>query len=446
MRTFCECDVCKNELDFKIPNEIIEALLNDNLILFAGAGISTENDFIFKETLYQDIKFELELDEAVDISFPDLMSQFCNTKTNGRQKLLEKIKYRFDYCHQFNELYRAASSFHEEIAPIWMLKNIVTTNWDDYFERKCNAIPIVVAEDFAFYNMDQRKVFKIHGSISNYSSIVATTEDYEKCFANLNIGLIGAALKTLLATKTVVFVGYSFRDFDFINILNYLKKELKEVLPHIYIVTLDDNLDTRIEDIKNTVIKTDGRYFFSQIKKHLEAQKIVIQKENIDRVYMVEYIHQAAHELVTNNFQNNRIPALIFCAFYQDGVQHALDYLKFREKTGESYNPMHIIQALESYTDQIRKQIIKAKNYADLAYIDGYINGLSIPLYNEFKAEDFDLFYIFGIGPTNDITFFKETVAENKIYHKSAEKYGQKYFKNILNKDNELVMHHRPFF
>jgi hypothetical protein len=446
MRTFCECDSCKNDLDFKIPDEIIEALLNDRLILFAGAGISTENNIIFKETLYQDIKLELELDDTVNISFPDLMSQFCNTKTNGRQKLLERIKHRFDYCHQFNELYRAASRFHEEIAPIWMLKNIITTNWDDYFERKCNAIPIVVAEDFAFYNIDQRKVFKIHGSISNYSSIVATTEDYEKCFANLNTGLIGAALKTLLATKTVVFVGYSFRDFDFINILNYLKKELKEVLPHIYIVTLDDNLDSRIEEFKNTVIKTDGRYFFSQIKKHLEAQKIVIPKENLDRIYEVEYLRQSTHELVTNDFQNNRIPTLIFCAFYQDGVQHAIDYLKFREKSGESFNPMQIIQAIESYTEHLRKELTKAKNYTDLAYIDGYINGLSVPLYDEFKTEDFPLFYIFGIGATNDTTLFKETVSENIIYHKSAEKYGQKYFKDILKKGNEMVMHHRPFF
>lgn len=446
MSKFCECESCKNELDFKMPNEIIEALLSDNLVLFAGAGISTENSFIFKETLYQDIHYDLQMDESEDISFPDLMSQFCNSQPNGRQRLLERIKFRFDYCHQFNELYRAASRFHEEIASIWMLKNIITTNWDDYFERKCNAIPIVVAEDFAFHNINQRKVFKIHGSISNYSSIVATKEDYERCFNNLNTGLVGASLKTLLATKTVVFVGYSFRDFDFVNILSFLKQELKDILPHIYIITLDVSIDKRLEGINSTVIKTDGRYFFSRIKKHLEEQKIIIPKENIDRIYHVEYIRQAAHELVTKDFQENRIPALIFCAFYQDGVQHAIDYLKFRELSGESYNPMHLIQQLDSYTEHLRKRISKAKNYADLAYIDGYINGLSIPLYDEFETEDFPLFYIFGKGATNDTKFFNETVSENKIYHKSSEQYGQKYFKDLLRVDSELVMHHRPFF
>lgn len=80
----------------------------------------------------------------------------------------------------------------------------MTTNWDDYFERECGAIPIVTAEDFAFYNLAGRKVFKIHGSISNYGSIIATAEDYTRCYNNLKTGLIGSHLKSLLATTAVV--------------------------------------------------------------------------------------------------------------------------------------------------------------------------------------------------------------------------------------------------
>ncbi|WP_320820114.1 hypothetical protein, partial [Thalassolituus sp.] len=113
-------------------------------------------------TLYQDVMQDLELKDSVDISFPDLMSRFCSTKVNGRQKLLEKIRNRFDYCLKFHELYRGATRFHRELAPFWMIQDIITTNWDDYFERECDAIPIVTPEDFAFYKIKQRKVFKIH--------------------------------------------------------------------------------------------------------------------------------------------------------------------------------------------------------------------------------------------------------------------------------------------
>lgn len=445
MNKFCECEICKNDLPFEVPNEILDALIMEDLVVFAGAGISTENNTIFKETLYQDIMYDVELDDLEEPSFPELMSSFCNNTVNGRQKLLEKIKYRFDYCHQFNELYRAASRFHEEIAPIWMLKNIITTNWDDYFERKCSAIPIVTAEDFAFHKINQRKVYKIHGSISNYGSIVATTEDYEKCYASLNTGLIGATLKTLLATKTIVFVGYSFRDFDFIKILEFLKKEMKDILPHIYIVALDDGVNSRIEGINSTLIKTDGRYFFSVIKKHLEEKKLIIPESQMERIYEVEYLRHSAHRLVIEDFEKNRTPTLVFCAFYQDGVLHAIDYLKFKSRCGDSYNPMLLIQQLESYTKKIRKDLSKVKNYADLAYVDGYIEGLTIPLFEDFELEEFPLFYLFGKGATNDIKLFWETISENKIYHKSSEKYGRQFFKELLKKDNKLIAHHRPF-
>lgn len=51
----CECQICKNNLPFEIPEEIIDALINRNLVLFAGAGISTETKSVFKETLFEEV-------------------------------------------------------------------------------------------------------------------------------------------------------------------------------------------------------------------------------------------------------------------------------------------------------------------------------------------------------------------------------------------------------
>jgi len=441
MSNLCECAICKNELPFEMPTEVLRSLLDGDLVLFAGAGISTENNLIFKETLYQDVSSDLELDKDHGLSFPDLMSEFCNSQINGRQKLLEKIKYRFDYCHQFNELYRAASRFHTELAPFWMLNNIVTTNWDDYFETKCGAIPFVTAEDFAFYNIDQRKVFKIHGSISNYGSIIATSEDYEKCYEELNKGIIGARLKTLLATKTILFVGYSFRDFDFLRILNFLKQELKAVLPHIFIVTLDADTPTRIDGIKHTIINTDGRYFFSHLRKHLEAKRVIFPKEKMDMVYEVEYLRSFAHDIITKT--ESQSPKKIFCAFYQDGLQHAIDYLKFKMIAGDAYSPHHLISVIDHYEKSIKKPLAKNKNYSDLSYVEGFIEGLKIPFYED--EGDVGMYFVFGVGPTNDEDIVREAFIEDKIFHKASETHGNKHFKNMLQTPG-IVAHHVPFF
>lgn len=439
----CECAFCLNQFPFEMPKGIVDDLLNNKLVLFAGAGISTENKTVFKETLYEEIALDLGIDE--DMEFPDLMQKYCDATINGRRKLLEKIKYRFDYCHQFKELYKIASRFHTELAPFWMLKEIITTNWDDYFERKTGAIPIVTSEDFAFHDIDQRKVYKIHGSISNYGSIVATKDDYDKCYQQLNSELVGAKLKTLIATKTILFIGYSFRDFDFNKILQFLKEEMKGLLPHIYIVTLDNEIDSRLEGINCTVINTDGRFFFQELRTHLERMELIVSEKNIDRIYEVEYLLHQHHQKVSDSFIDKKTSNLIYCLFYQDGVQHAIDYLHFKEITGETYSRYHLLKQFQLYAKQIRKDFSKAKNYADLAYIDGYIEGLSIPLFDDIPAEVFPFYYLFGQDQLFDEEFFWEAIDTDTVYHRSAEKYGKQFFKDFLDPENDITVHHRPY-
>lgn len=427
-------------MSFKFPKTIIDATLNGDLVIFAGSGISTENKDIFKKTLYEEILQELKPKGSID--FPSLMSRYCLKEINGRQKLLQKIKERFDYCSLFSELLSNATEFHKIIAPIYPIRTIITTNWDDYFEKCCAAIPIVTPQDFAFYNLPDRKVFKIHGSISNYGSIVATTEDYKKCYNKLYSNLIGGYLKTILATKTVVFVGYSFGDFDFKRIYKLLMDQLEEVLPHCYIITLDDNIKEKTINDRVTIIKTDGKYFFSILKKHLEKQGILIPQQSYDRINSIYEELSFHHFQVTDRLVDDKIVNLVYCAFYQDGLQHAFDALKFHSKTGNTFNPMYIIDKIKAYK-LIRIKCMRAKNYPDAIYVDGYIEGLMMMLSK--KTSKFPFWYLPGRGPINSKLFFEKSIKKNKIYHKQAEKLGKTYFKKILDKELGLTVHHRPF-
>ncbi|MFH1233406.1 MAG: hypothetical protein V1649_02015 [Patescibacteria group bacterium] len=97
----CDCIFCKNNKDFEIPEPLIKALLEGKLVVFAGAGISSEGSSVFPVSLYQDVKDELNIKKSVDLDFPSLMSKYCKEK--GRAKLLQKIKERFDYMNAFPE-------------------------------------------------------------------------------------------------------------------------------------------------------------------------------------------------------------------------------------------------------------------------------------------------------------------------------------------------------
>jgi len=436
----CQCAYCKNDLPFELPSEIIDAAMAGELVIFAGAGISTESKLVFKETLYEDVIFELKLEPNVD--FPSAMTAFCNQK-NGRKLLLEKIHHRFEYAKQFKEIYRVATRFHNELSSIYSIDKIITTNWDDYFERECNAVPIVAPEDFAFYNIESRKVFKIHGSISNYGSIVATKYDYEKCYKNLQKGIVGSHLKTVLATRTVLFIGYSFSDFDFNKVYNYLKREMGEIIPHYYIVTIDPKFEEKFNKEKATIILTSGTFFLSTLRKHLEGINFLIPKSHLENVEEFYLIRQAAHKRSAEYFFANKTPTGIYNLFYQDGMKHAFDYLLFHSKSGKSLNPHHIKSAMRSY-EILKKKMLKVKNYPDYAYVEGYIVGLMSIVYENTDAY-FPFFYIMGLGPVQSFKDYSKYLRKKSCYHKAADTIGKKYFQNVLDKESTTIPQHRPF-
>src|SRR5579859_1537755 len=98
----CECSMCKNDKDFSLPEHLFAKILDGEVILFAGAGISTENKESCSTTFYEAIREKLRID--VDLSFPALMDVYC-AQSDGRIKLIENIKSRFDYFKSFDDFY-----------------------------------------------------------------------------------------------------------------------------------------------------------------------------------------------------------------------------------------------------------------------------------------------------------------------------------------------------
>jgi hypothetical protein len=309
------CYVCKNNLPFDMPARIIEACIAGKLVIFAGAGISTENRVAHQHTFYDEIVEALGIAEA-DPSFPQAMSAYCDAE--GRSSLLQRIKHRFDYIEAFPELQLWATRFHRELATIHPIRDIITTNWDRLFEEITDAIPIVTPEDYAFWDLPERKVFKIH--------------------RRLRTGLIGSSLKHLLATKTIVFAGYSFRDADFNRIYSYLQKEMQEILPRSFIVTVDRNFPTD-KHKASTVIYTDGAHFLSELKRILVEQKVMFPDSNYEGlVSVLDQANEANIELF-DRLPCNTNPAVIYAASYQDSLRHAVQRILARQGTGEYSDP-----------------------------------------------------------------------------------------------------------
>lgn len=441
----CDCEDCRNKHDFELPKDIISDLELGKIAIFAGAGISTESKRVLRFTLYDDVAWELGYNQC-DLQFPELMQEYCN-QINGRIKLLEKIRKRLAHIKSFPELYNAATRFHQSLCTLFPVKIIVTTNWDTYFEDECNAIPFVSDDDLTFWDSGDRKVLKIHGSVNNYGSIVATTEDYKHFEERLASEVIGSILKTLLATKTLVFVGYSMYDADFLNIYKYVSKQMKGLKRQAYIITPFKDEVPRFEELGLIPIVTDGEYFISSIKEHFINQGGMLSDVFYDYADILDSIVRQEHMEFLEKCSCFDYPQVIYAACYQDGMMHATSRVLSLKCSGEYSDPHALPPVFHAYLEW-QKQKLKDKRYNDVAYIEGYINGLMFLQLSDSEKKEFrhpPLYYAFGVK--RDLFTFSDyidVIEKLPQLHKASFRQAQRQV-NKLKSTSGISFHHPPW-
>ncbi|MEN9665528.1 MAG: hypothetical protein RLZZ326_1891, partial [Planctomycetota bacterium] len=331
----CSCAACKNNKAFDLPLGLLDAACNGQLVLFAGAGISTENKLAFPLSFYDDIRTKLRLKDS--LPFKEVMDEFCR-QPNGRALMLNAIRSRFERAKLWPEITSACTRFHDVVARIPQIEDIITTNWDDFFEIACNAVPFVTGDDFIFWNTAGRKVFKIHGSVNNYGSIVATSEDYARLYEELRSGLVGSNLRMLLATRPVLFVGYSLRDAEFVRFYDLLRSEMRGMAPHAYIIAFDEESAIRFREIGITPIITDATYFMDNLRKHMVERGLLLDGGRFDGVRTkwadIEARHNALSEL-----DAGLAPAILYTSMFHDGMLAAFSHVFASQATGTFFDP-----------------------------------------------------------------------------------------------------------
>lgn len=444
----CACEICQLKLPFDFPKSLLSDFISGGVALFVGAGVSTENKSVLKYSLYDVVASELGV-EKEGLSFPDLMEQY-ERQPNGRINLLSHIRTRLDHIYSFPELYESATRFHRELSTLFTVDTIVTTNWDTYFERECLASPFVFPEDIAFWDAAERRVLKIHGTIENYSSIVATRTDYNACKRRLTHNMIGVLLKKILATKTVVFLGYSVRDDDFIYIMKSVQSQMQALGRTSYIVTLDDSEDAqnRYAELELIPIFTDGTHFIERIKEHLASTNCFLPDETFNDVEeLLDDVYTAHFELfdVFSIFKN---PEIIICAFYQDGLQHGLERILRLKNSGIYSHTCKATETARKYME-LRKKYLSMGRYDDVAYIDGYINAFLFLAGQKYDDEILKapppLYYAMGYeGDIFTLKKYKKLIKEIPGFHKAAFAFCRRTVDKFRGHEEEpIVMHHR---
>ncbi len=191
------------------PDEVIRALLERRLVVFAGAGVSMacpshlpNFDGLIKEFEHQTGRCRLD-GESYD--------QYL-----GRNDIEHGVNVHGVVKRRLNQGVPRPNANHMNLLRLFGSADdvrLVTTNFDHMFEQACGPIGWSV-ESFVAPLLPTATDFKgivhLHGSLEDHERMVLTDTDLGRAY--LSEGWASRFLSELVRRYTVLFVGYSSRD------------------------------------------------------------------------------------------------------------------------------------------------------------------------------------------------------------------------------------------
>lgn len=100
------------------------------------------------------------------------------------------------------------------------ISGVITTNYDQFFETQFDNYKTYVGQDQLVFSPIQgiAEIYKIHGSITDPSSLVLNEQDYQ--IFNSKSKYLAAKLMTIFMEYPIIFIGYSLTDPNIQTILS----------------------------------------------------------------------------------------------------------------------------------------------------------------------------------------------------------------------------------
>ncbi|MBH1499676.1 SIR2 family protein [Stenotrophomonas maltophilia] len=278
-----------------------QILKHPDAVIFVGSGISLWAGLPSWPGLLQELRAYLERLELNT----DLLSEEL-----GRGSLLQAASYGFDKLSksQIGDFVRSACrlgvaephDIHRKIVALGP-RCFITTNYDDLLEQALRAtlpkrnLRIVTNRQLTemadiVHARASDFLFKLHGDAGDSDSIILTKEQYRQLLPHGERSAALEALKTILVSRPVLYLGFGLRDPDFGYVKDIIsntyrggEREHYAVLPDVSGEEVDywrRNYGLNLVGYKTTINASGGR-------DHSALLKLI--DESINE-------HEAAHE------------------------------------------------------------------------------------------------------------------------------------------------------
>lgn len=276
----------KNEKNKAILiKELLDAIENRNLAIFAGAGMSIPAGYVNWKELLQPIADELDLDiDKEESNLVQLAQYHCNVNQSNRGKINQLLVNEFSQCAKITDNHKILARL--PIDTFW------TTNYDKMIETALSnsgKIPDVKYKNKQLaFTVPKRDaiVYKMHGDAEHPSEAILTKDDYESYHVKMQPFL--NALSGDLISKTFLFLGFSFADPNIDYILSRVRIAYStDQRPHYCL----------LKTIEKKQSESDADFEYRQRKQELFIQDLL--RFGVKSVMIDQYteVTEILHEL-----------------------------------------------------------------------------------------------------------------------------------------------------
>lgn len=195
------------------------ALDHGTAVVFAGAGLSRSAGYVDWKGLLQEFAGELGLNLDIETDLVAIAQYHINANNQVRSRLNQLL------VDEFTKKATLTPS-HDVLARL-PIRTYWTTNYDQMIERAMearNKTLDIKTTDSTFTTTRPgfgAVLYKMHGDVVDPERMIITRDDYEKYSREHDLFL--ATLRSDLASKTFLFIGFSFADPNVEYILGQLR-------------------------------------------------------------------------------------------------------------------------------------------------------------------------------------------------------------------------------
>lgn len=225
-----------------LNKQLQNAILSNNLVIFAGSGLSRRFNLPDWKTLVGNIIFELKIKKY------DAFISLMNDNVMSPMAILDLMKLEHSSIHRYikNEFNITSGDFSLHKKIIDLTGQVITTNFDNAFEKASNStiIPTIYSSIFNVSEINKvgdPYILKLHGTFNEPDGCVLFSENYESLYSTEKAAI--QKLKSIFLEKTILFLGFSFNDPDINLIFSNLDRIFGNNNKHLLVTTEKDSFN-----------------------------------------------------------------------------------------------------------------------------------------------------------------------------------------------------------